>query len=113
MYGFPNVSVRAAAAAAHSPMRGSNETETFTLDAFLWQAKVEGNDCEIHLELSDSQTSSTAPRMIVEIPPDSSFSADYQKILNLIRDTFHPTDFGPDKSFKFTTPVHMKITGFG
>jgi hypothetical protein len=44
MYGFPNVTVATAKAAAHAPMPGSKETQTFTLDAFLWQAKVESND---------------------------------------------------------------------
>lgn len=114
MYGFPNVSVKTAAAAKHAPMPGSEETETFTLDAFLWQAKVEGNDCEIHLELNDSPTSSTARRVIVEIPPDPDFDSDYQAILRLIARTFPgTTNFGPDIPFKFTTPVHMQITGFG
>jgi len=114
MYGFPNVTVAKAGAAKHQPMPGSKETQAFTLDAFLWQAKVESNDCEIHLELSDSQTKSTARRVIVEIPPDSAFDSDYQKVLKLIDQTFPgTTKFGPDKTFRFTTPVHMRITGFG
>ena len=49
MYSFPDVTVAKAGAAKHSPIPGSNETKTFTLDAFLWQAKVDSNDCEIHL----------------------------------------------------------------
>jgi hypothetical protein len=114
MYEWPNVSVGAAGAAKHAPMPGSNETETFTLDAFLWQAKVEGNDCEMHLELSDSPTRSDARRVIVEIPPDTDFASDYQKILGLISQKFPgTTSFGPNKSFKFNPPVHMQITGFG
>ena len=113
VYTFPDVTVATAASFKTNPMPGSKETKTFTLDAFLWQAKVEGNDCEIHLELSDSQTSSTARRMIVEIPPNTSSDSDYKKMLSLIQDTFHVTDLGPDKPFRFTTPVHLKITGFG
>jgi hypothetical protein len=114
MYGFPSVTVAKAGAAKHAPMAGSKETQTFTLDAFLWQAKVEPNDCEIHLELSDSQTSSTARRVILEIPPDSAFATDYQAILGLIQQKFPGTsNFGPDVPFRFTTPVHVRITGFG
>ena len=114
MYAFPNITVAAAGAAKHAPMAGSKEMQTFTLDAFLWQAKVEGNDCEIHLELSDSQTNSTARRVIAEIPPDSAFDSDYQAILRLIQKKFPGTTvFGPDVPFRFTSPVHMKITGFG
>jgi hypothetical protein len=95
-------------------MPGSKETRTFTLEAFLWQAKVESNDCEIHLELNDSATSSTARRVIVEIPPESAFHSDYQAILRLIQQRFPgTTNLGPDKSFKFSPPVRMKITGFG
>jgi hypothetical protein len=114
MYSFPDVTVAKAGAAKHAPMVGSNETGTFTLDAFLWQAKVEGNDCEIHLELNDSQTNSNSRRAIVEIPPDPAFDSDYQAILRLIQQTFSGTSvFGPDVPFKFTSPVHMQITGFG
>ena len=113
MYGFPNVTVAAAGAAKHAPMPGSKETQTFTLDAFLWQAKVEGNDCEIHLELNDSSTKSTSRRVIVEIPPDTAFDSDYQAILRLVQQTFPGTTIGPDVPFRFTTPVHMRITGFG
>src|ERR1700693_4477815 len=51
MYTFPDVTVAQAGSFKTNPMPGSKETQTFTLDAFLWQAKVEGNDCEIHLEL--------------------------------------------------------------
>jgi hypothetical protein len=83
-------------------------------DAFLWQAKVEGNDCEIHLELNDSPTDSSVKRVIVEIPPDPDVSSDYQTMLQLIKKTFPKTTvFGPDIAFRFKRSVHMKITGFG
>src|SRR5258706_3410254 len=88
---FPAVTVAQAAAAAHQAMAGSKEAQIFTLDAFLWQAKVESNDCEVHLELNDSQPNSTAQRMIVEIPPDPAFSSDYQAVLRLIRQKFPHT----------------------
>lgn len=114
MYGFPNITVARARAAQHASMPGTKERKTFTLDAFLWQAKVESNDCEIHLELSDSQTNVNSRRVIVEIPPDPAFSSDYQTILRLIEQKFPGTSkFGPDVPFRFTTPVHMQITGFG
>jgi hypothetical protein len=95
-------------------MPGSKETKTLTLDAFLRQAKVEGNDCTIHLEFNDSPTDGNSRRVIVEIPPDPAFSSDYQAILRLVQQTFPGTSkFGPDVPFRFTSPVHIQITGFG
>ena len=114
MYTWPKVTVDEAGAATQGPLANTPEAKTFTLDAFLWQAKVEGNDCEIHLELNDSQTDSSANRVIVEIPPDPDVSSDYQTMLQLIKKTFPKTKvFGPDVAFRFKKPVHMKITGFG
>lgn len=114
MYKFPDETVDDAGAATNGPIPGSPEAQTFTLDAFLWQAKVEPNDCEIHLELNDSKTKSNERRVIVEIPPDNDVSGDYQAILQLIRNNFPKTKvFGPDIPFRFQTSVHVRITGFG
>lgn len=115
MYGFPEVAVARVSSAAnkHKAMPGSKETETFTLDALLQQAKVEGNDCEIHLEFSET-ASAKARRVIVEIPPDADVHSDYQTILRLIHSRFPQTKvLGPDVPFRFASPVHMKITGLG
>src|SRR5216684_4022431 len=114
MYGFPNVTVAKAGAAKHAPMPGSKETKTFTLNAFLWQAKVEGNDCEIHLEFNDSPTDGNSRRVIVAIPPAPAFNSDYQAILRLVQQTFPGiSNFGPDVPFRFTSAVHVQVTGFG
>ncbi|HXM49916.1 MAG TPA: hypothetical protein VN956_18890 [Pyrinomonadaceae bacterium] len=113
MYGFPNVTVAAAGAAKHAPMPGSKETQTFTLDAFLWQAKVEGNDCEIHLELNDSSIKSTSRRVIVEIPPDTAFDSDYQAILRLVQQTFPGTTIGQTYPLDLRRPFTCGSLGFG
>jgi len=114
MYTWPAVTVDQAGAATQGPLADTPEAKTFTLDAFLWQAKVEGNDCEIHLELNDSKTDNNADRVIVEIPPDADVSSDYQTILSLIKKTFPKTKvFGPDIPFRFPKSVHVRITGFG
>lgn len=64
----------------HRPMPDSPEEKTFTLDALLVQAKVEPNDCEIHLEFAQT-TMNNAKRVIVELTPDAGFSSDDQKVL--------------------------------
>jgi hypothetical protein len=115
MYRFPDVAVDAVNAPEnkHRAMPGSNETETFTLDALLQQAKVEGNDCEIHLEFSQTAGAQTR-RVIVEVPPDADVHSDYQTILRLIHSRFPKVKvLGPDVPFRFAKPVHMKITGLG
>ena len=114
MYNFPDETVDDAGADTNGPIPDSPETQTFTLDAFLWQAKVEPNDCEVHLELNDSKTKSDERRVIVEIPPDDDVRSDYQAILQLIKKKFPKTKvFGPDIPFRFASSVHVRITGFG
>jgi hypothetical protein len=94
-------------------MRGSAETKTFTLHGFLRQAKVEGNDCEIHLEFSDT-TRADARRFIVEIPPDADVRSDYQKVLRLMQSRFpRRRSLGPDKAFLMEPAVPVTVTGFG
>jgi hypothetical protein len=91
----------------------SAERQTLTLEAFLRQAKIEGNDCEIHLELSETARKN-ALRVIVEIPPDSAFASDYQKILRLVRSRFpRRRKLGPGIAFGLLPAVRMKVTGFG
>jgi hypothetical protein len=115
MYGWPDVEEAGVNSDANKnrEMPGSKETQTFTLDALLQQAKVEGNDCEIHLEFSQTNRAN-ARRVIVEIPPDSDVESDYQTILRLMHSRFpRRRSVGPDVAFKFTRPVHMRITGLG
>ena len=91
----------------------SSERQVFTLEAFLRQAKVEDNDCEIHLELSETARKN-ALRVIVEIPPDSDFDSDYQKILRLMRSRFpRRRKLGPGIAFGLLPAVRIKVTGFG
>lgn len=115
VYDFPSIDSDTVNSDANSsrPVAGTQESRTFTLDAFLRQAKVEGNDCEIHLEFSDTARTN-ARRIIVEIPPDADFSSDYQTILRLVHSRFpRRRVLGPGVAFGLIPAVHMKITGFG
>ena len=49
------------------------ENQAFTMKGDLWRVKIEGNDCDFHLELSAPGDSSGADRVIVEIPQGSNF----------------------------------------
>ncbi len=111
MYAWPELTAEETAAASTKPAN-KTESQTFTLDAYLWQVKVEGNDCEIHLELNDSRTNPISKRVIAEIPPDPPFEKDYQSVLRLIKEQFAPLSFGPDSAFRFHEPIHIRITGF-
>jgi hypothetical protein len=115
IYALPNESTEVVNSDANKdrPMPGSAEQQTFTLEAFLRQAKVEGNDCEIHLEFSETARRN-ALRVIVEIPPDADFASDYQKILRLMRSRFpRRRKLGPGVAFGLLPAVRMKVTGFG
>jgi hypothetical protein len=115
IYALPDVPTELVNSDANNdrPMPGSAEQQTFTLEASLRQAKVEGNDCEIHLEFSETARKN-AHRVIVEIPPDSDFASDYQKILRLMRSRFpRRRKLGPGVAFGLLPAVRMKVTGFG
>ena len=115
IYDLPEVRTDVANSEDHADraIPGSAELQTFTLEAFLRQAKVEGNDCEIHLELSDTARKN-ARRVIVEIPPDADVKSDYQKILRLMHSRFpRRKKLGPGVAFGILPAVRVKITGFG
>jgi hypothetical protein len=115
VYALPNVTAASVNSNTnkHRAMPGSAEAQTFTLDALLRQAKVEGNDCEIHLEFSQTARAN-ARRVIAEIPPDPDFSSDYQTILRLMQSRFpRRRILGPGVKYVFAPPVHMRVTGFG
>lgn len=48
-------------------LQDERELDTFTVAGYVWLAKIEANDCDIHMEISDSNEAD-APRIIVEVP---------------------------------------------
>jgi hypothetical protein len=65
--------------AADAP-RSGRELQLFHIShAFLHNARLMTNDCDIHFEISDS-ASQTAPRVIVETPSDSEYCSARQAL---------------------------------
>ena len=70
--------------------RTGNELQVFHIAAaFLQEVSVNGVDCDIHLEISDTPDK-TAPRIIVETPVDSEFCSARKNIqTQLAQHGFH------------------------
>jgi hypothetical protein len=65
---------------ADNAPRSGRELQLFHIaHAFLHNARLMTNDCDIHLEISDS-ASKTAPRVIVETPSDSEYCSARQAL---------------------------------
>lgn len=87
------------------------ENQIFTLKADLWHVKIEGNDCDFHLELSAPGDSSTADRVIVEIPQGPKFT----QIRNALIDALLASGAGDlrhRKSLDLSRSMPIQVTGF-
>jgi hypothetical protein len=81
------------------------ETQAFTLDGDLRRILTEANDCDFHLEISAPGAGPAADRVIVELPPDSTFTTTRTAILKKL------TDAGvhfPAPVMK--TPIQIRVT---
>jgi len=95
---------------ANSPI-DARENQAFNFDADLWHVKVEGNDCDFHLEVSAPGDSSSADRVIVEIPQGAAFT----QIRDLLIDTLISAgegDLRHSKSLDLSQSLPIQITGF-
>ena len=60
------------------------ESRSFELDAEIRLAKIEENDCDIHLEVA-APGSDGSERIIVEIPIDSDLTETRRRVVELLR----------------------------
>jgi hypothetical protein len=104
----------APAGVASSPaIRASNtpidpkETQIFTVAGDLWRTVIEGNDCDIHLELTEPGAGPTADRIIAEVPQGSAFVPIRTAILKQLAD--QGISF-PAPLLKNPIPIH--VTGY-
>jgi len=89
----------------------TRETQAFTLNGDLWHVKIEGNDCDFHLEVSGPGDSSSADRVIVEVAQGPAFT----QIRNLLIDALMNAgegDLRNSKSLDLSQPLPIQVTGF-
>lgn len=94
---------------ANSPI-DPRETQAFTIQGDVWIAKIEGNDCDIHLELSAPGMGQDADRVIVEIPQDPGFTQPRNAILQALLDQ-GAGDLTRKKSIKLNESIPVEVTG--
>ena len=83
------------------------EAEVRVLEAEIWVAKIESNDCDWHLEVSTVGAGENGDRIIAEISQGKSFDAARSQIAHLvgIREI-------KGQCFKFSEPARARLTGF-
>jgi hypothetical protein len=95
-------------------LRGSQQTidpkekQFFIIEGDVQLAKIEGNDCDVHLEISERGAGKSADRMIVEIPADAGFNVPRKALLDALHvDLVELGKHEPDP------PVKVTVTGYG
>jgi hypothetical protein len=87
--------------------RSGRELQMFHIaHAFLQHARVNPDDCDLHLEISDSK-SKTAPRVIVETPVDGSYCKTRIGLKNALK--AQQVDLSPNSGE--ITPVAVQVRG--
>ncbi len=79
------------------------EKQVYIIEADVQLAKIEGNDCDVHLEISERGAGKNGDRMIVEIPKDVSPGA---------RNTVH-VELTDVPKYEPDPPLKITVTGYG
>lgn len=87
------------------------ENEVFRLEASLWRVKIEDNDCDFHLEVSDRGQGINASRVIVEIPQGAAFTTPRQDLVNALEKAAHGTP-NTKKAIDLKKSLDVVVTGY-
>ena len=77
------------------------------VEADVQLARIEGNDCDVHLEISERGAGKNGDRMIVEIPADVSPGA-----RKTLLDAVH-VDLTEVPKYEPDPPLKITVTGYG
>lgn len=86
------------------------EKKVYAVDGDLWRVKMEGNDDDYHLELSNRGAGRTSDRIIVEIPAGSGYEKVRRQFLSLLPGNYI---FQPDTTKDLPTSIPIRIIGYG
>ncbi len=83
------------------------EKQIYIIEADVQLARIEGNDCDVHLEISERGAGKNGDRMIVEIPADVSPAA-----RKTLLDAVH-VDLTEVPKYEPDPPLKITVTGYG
>jgi hypothetical protein len=93
------------------------ENKDYVVDGNLWRVGLEGNDCDLHLELSDAGKGKSAERVIVEIPQEYASTRD--ELLALLPErersrimNARPNSKGNYRPVNLTSSLRIRVTGY-
>jgi hypothetical protein len=93
------------------------ENKVYVLEGNLWRVALEGNDCDLHLELSDLGKGKSSDRVIVEIPQEYASTRD--ELLALLPERersriskARPNSKGNYRPVNLSSPLRIRVTGY-
>ena len=90
------------------------ENEIVSITGYAWIIKLSSDDCDIHLELSETNDRA-ASRVIAEIPNTKEYCNLHAKILSDLVNKYHlhkKKEYHFDKTDNGGEPIKINVTGF-
>jgi hypothetical protein len=101
---------------SHKAIDG-RENKVYVLEGNLWRVGLEGNDCDLHLELSDPSKGKSTDRVIVEIPQEYASTRD--ELLAVLPEregsritNARPNSKGNYRPMNLRSPLRIRVTGY-
>lgn len=93
------------------------ENKVYVLEGNLWRVGLEGNDCDLHLEISDPRKGKFTDRVIVEIPQEYASTRDELLALLPERERSRITNARPNSKGNYRpvnlrSPLRIRVTGY-
>ena len=111
-WGFP-AQIDDAATRTSETSIGDHEKNIYTVEGSLWRLVLEGNDCDLHLELAGVGKGKLANRVIVEIP-QANTTARNDLVAGLTQsDRDKLLHHQPNSSITLSHPIKLRVTGYG
>ena len=84
------------------------ELQVITLKGELWRVNIEANDCDFHLEISETGGGQGDDRIIVEIPQGPNFAAARTALLQALK----ANGVTLKAQTPLAQPIHVQVLGF-
>ena len=88
------------------------EEKVFRLEGNLWRIKVEDNDCDFHLEISEAGTGKKTARIIAELSQGLPFVEARDTLIQAVKGVKPKVKLKSGSKIDMKTPIRIRVTGF-